>query len=209
MLFPVPRSASIFSSFAARSSHGCHFSPHDRSVTVSGRARDLPPVPRRQVCPSRPRWCDDSRSRRESPDGCRSMWSRARPLLTSCSAITIWRLIWSRNSSDGAALIGETVAEANHIQLNGRHQLKLRGRGNSALQISSQLAVWLDDRSHGFCPVDFQRGPGFQRAEAAREVGAKIAGPRRAGGHAPFISREVGMRKRQRPAGGARHRAPV
>ena len=70
------------------------------------------------------------------------------------------------------------IAEANDIQLEGRHEFKFRGRDNLALQISSESTGVADDRSNNLCSVNLQCGPAFQSAEAARKIRTKIAGPR-------------------------------
>ena len=80
----------------------------------------------------------------------------------------------------GVAIVA-TVSKTHDIELDGCRELKLRCLLHAMLEILSEHAGSRDHGAQLRGPVDLEREPGLECAEAARQIGTEIAGPWRPG----------------------------
>ncbi len=104
----------------------------------------------------------------------------------SCRSATISAL--SRSSSPSAA----TKRKQTMFSVTGASQPQIGLTLDSGSEIGGQVAGLLHHRADPIGSIGQQRHPYLQRAEAARQVGAQVAGPDAAAGEATLLPPQIG-----------------
>jgi hypothetical protein len=94
--------------------------------------------------------------------------------------------------------VSGAITETDDVELHRRQQLEPRLGQNPRFEIFGKRAGARDDGAELFRAVGFQREPGFQRAETARQIGAEIARPGRACRESPGLAAQIGRGCRKR-----------
>ncbi len=85
-------------------------------------------------------------------------------------------------------------AEAGDVEADRRQEFELGRLGDAAFEITREGAGARDDSADCIDAVDLQGEPDLQRAKTARQIGAEIARPGRAGCEAACLAPQVGCR---------------
>ena len=93
--------------------------------------------------------------------------------------------------------LGGAVAEADDIELGRGQQFQLGPCRDLLLETAGQRAASRHGRPQRLGAMDLEGEPGLEGTESAREIGAEIAGPGRAGGKPARLPAQIGGRCRE------------
>src|SRR5262249_36317657 len=93
--------------------------------------------------------------------------------------------------------LGAAMTEADDVELDRRHQLELRRRPDAPFEMARERAGARDHGAERVGAIDLEGEPGLEGAKTAREVGAVVAWPWRAGGKAARLAPQVGGLRRE------------